>query len=138
MRLTIDTNILISSLITKTTPPALLYHAWREGKYELITSQEQMIEIARALKYPKLRKYINAYEDEILLDCIMQEALIVNALNEVSYSPDKADNMIIATAIAGNADYIVTGDKRDLLVLKEVAGIPIITARQALSMFGLS
>ena len=40
-------------------------------------------------------------------------------------------DLILATAIAGKADYIISGDKRDMLSLKEVQGIPIITARQA-------
>ncbi len=50
---------------------------------------------------------------------------------DVSYSPDPDDNKIIATAIAGHTNYIVTGDKRDLLALDTVENINIITARQA-------
>jgi putative PIN family toxin of toxin-antitoxin system len=41
----------------------------------------------------------------------------------VSYSPDPDDNIILATAIAGNADYLVSGDKSDLLKLGVIEDI---------------
>ena len=50
-------------------------------------------------------------------------------LPKVDVSEDPDDNPILATALAGKADFIVTGDKRDLLSLKKFEGIPIVTAR---------
>lgn len=58
MRIVIDTGIFVSALITKQTPPDMLYTAWREGLTEVVTSQAQLTEIKRALSYPKLQKYI--------------------------------------------------------------------------------
>lgn len=43
--------------------------------------------------------------------------------------------LVLATAIAGHADYLVSGDKSDLLALKKVEDIAIITARQAINIF---
>lgn len=40
---------------------------------------------------------------------------------------------VLATAVAGHADVIVTGDK-DLLVLRRYAGIPIVTPRRFLEL----
>lgn len=50
----------------------------------------------------------------------------------MNYSADPQDNIILATAIAGDADFIVTSDKRHLLSLDAVAGIKIVTARQVI------
>ncbi len=47
-------------------------------------------------------------------------------------SPDPKDNPILAAAIAGKADLIVSGDKKHMLALGAVEGIPIVTARDAL------
>ena len=54
--------------------------------------------------------------------------------NYLTYSPDPDDNLILATAIAGLADYIVSGDKGDMLALNVIENIPIITARRAIEI----
>ena len=69
-----------------------------------------------------------------MLAGITTYATCVTFLPIVSYSPDPDDNIILATAIAGEADYLVSGDKSDLLALSKVEDIPIIKARQALNI----
>lgn len=64
-----------------------------------------------------------------------KNALVLDDLPEVDYPPDPKDNPILATAIAGQAQYIVSGDKRDMLELTHVEGIPIVTARDFVSLF---
>ena len=59
-------------------------------------------------------------------------ALVLDEPPMVNLSPDPKDNPILAAAIAGNADLIVSGDKKHMLALGEVEGIPIVTARKAL------
>ena len=54
----------------------------------------------------------------------------------VNLSPDPKDNPILAAAIAGKADLIVSGDKKHVLALGEVGGIPVVTAREALKRLG--
>lgn len=50
MRTVLDTNILIAALITKDTPPDILYQAWLHGKIEILTSPAQMSEIAAGIQ----------------------------------------------------------------------------------------
>ena len=54
----------------------------------------------------------------------------------MNLSPDPKDNQILAAAITGKADLIVSGDKKHLLALGEVEGVPIVTAREALERVG--
>ena len=131
MRIVLDTGIYISALITKGTPPDRLYQSWDKGAFRLVTSYEQIAELSRVFGYKRLRKFITLDEVHILIDSLHNHAEIVSNLPDIHLSPDPDDDLIIATAIAGKADYIISGDKRDMLSLKEVQGIPIITARQA-------
>jgi len=89
------------------------------------------------LQYPKLRKFINQDEAAIMVSALYEFTVTVADLPEVNYSQDSDDNLIIATAIAGKADLIVTGDKGDLLALKTVENIAIITASNAVSIIGI-
>ena len=99
----------------------------------MVTSSAQLAELARVLGYEKLRPYISREEAEALLDTIRAAALVVEELPDVSLSPDPDDNSILATAVAGRVDVLVTGDKSDLLALKSVHGIPIVNPREALA-----
>lgn len=58
-------------------------------------------------------------------------------LPEVCASRDPDDHVILATAVAGGADAVVSGDMADLVALGNVHGIPILTARQAVERLGL-
>lgn len=132
MRVVLDTNVLVSALITKGTPPDLLYQAWDAGAFELVTSEAQITELARVLTYDKLRAYVRREEVDALVEVMGTVVHIVDPAPDVSLSIDPDDNVILATAIAGEVDLLVTGDKSDLLSLKTVHGIPIVTPRQAL------
>ena len=134
LRLVIDTNLLISALIRKNTAPYALYKAWRDGVFELITSLEQLEELGRVMNYPKLRKYFSTEEAHDMLNGVATYGNIVINLPVVTYSPDPDDNLILASAIAGKANYIISGDKTDMLALGKVENIPIITARNAIEL----
>ncbi len=138
MRIVLDTGIFVSALITKNTPPDLLYSAWREGYFDLVTSEPQLKEIERVFLYPKLQKYINRNEAHFLLDTLNAFAEIVESIPYVGYSSDPDDNKIIATAITGRATILVSGDKNDILSLKEVDGIRFLSARETVQVLNIS
>jgi hypothetical protein len=132
VRIVLDTNILIGALITKGTPPDRLYQAWLRGEIELVTSTAQLAEVAAVLARPRLQRYLDADAAGTILENIDTLALVVEAPPDVDLSSDPKNNPILAAAIAGKADLIVSGDKRHMLALGQVEGIPIVTARDAL------
>lgn len=136
MRIVLDTNVLISALITKSTPPDGLYQAWLRGEVEVVTSTVQMAEISTVLVRPRLQKYLDSDEAAAIVENLDTRAVILNDPPPVKLSPDPDDNPILAAAIAGKADLIVSGDKKDMLQLGEAEGIPIVTARDALDRLG--
>jgi putative PIN family toxin of toxin-antitoxin system len=134
MRLVVDTNILISALLAGSSLPAHLIVLWREGRFDLLTSAEQLDELMRVTRYPKIRERLAPALAGRLINELRDIAVVVSDLPVVSVSPDPYDNYLLAIASAGAADFLVTGDKRDLLELKLYEGIRIITVRDFLTM----
>lgn len=135
MKLVLDTNILISALLTKNTPPDQLYQHWVNGLFDVVSSDWQLDELKRVLGYKKLSPFIMESEASLLIENMDSIAIMVSDLAPIEVSADPTDNWIIATAIAGKANLIVTGDKSDLLVLGSVQGIEIVNPRTALNLF---
>ena len=78
-----------------------------------------------------LRSCIRPEEARDLLDNFEAVGEVVIHVPEVNASPDPDDNPILATAIAGRADLIVSGDKKHMLALGDIDGIPIVSAAVA-------
>ena len=133
MRIVLDTNILIGALITQDTPPDRLYQAWLRGEIELVTSSAQIAEITEVLARPRMQRLIDAEEAAAMVENLDARAVVLDKSQPVNLSPDPKDNPILATAIAAQADLIVSGDKRHVLALEDVDGIPVVTAREALN-----
>ncbi|MEN8132154.1 MAG: putative toxin-antitoxin system toxin component, PIN family [Pseudomonadota bacterium] len=86
--------------------------------FEFITSEWQLAEFRRVSHYPKLCRYLKPFEAGNLVNGLRNQAIVLGNLPEVDLSPDPDDNPVPASAIAGEAEYIITGDKRDLLSLR--------------------
>lgn len=134
MRLIIDTNILISSLLASSSLPAHLIVLWREGRFDLLTSVDQLDELMRVTRYPKIRERLSPALAGRLINEVRDLALLVTNLPVVSVCSDPHDNYLLAMASAGAADFLLTGDKRDLLGLKLFEGTKLITVRDFLVM----
>jgi putative PIN family toxin of toxin-antitoxin system len=134
VRLVIDTNILISALLTGSSLPAHLIALWREGRFDLLTSADQLDELMRVTRYPRIRERLAPQLAGRLINELRDIAVVVKNLPVVTVSPDPYDNYLLATAAASSADFLVTGDKRDLLALKLYEGTRIITVREFLTL----
>lgn len=133
MRVVLDTGILIAALITTDTPPALIYQAWRKKRFELVTSEWQLDEFRRVSRYSKLRRFLKPVEAGNLVNGLQRQATVLEKLPTMELSPDPDDNPVLAMATASQAQYLVTGDKKDLLALGSIGDTRIVTARQFIS-----
>jgi putative PIN family toxin of toxin-antitoxin system len=134
VRLVVDTNILISTLLAGTSLPAHLITLWREGRFDLLTSAEQLDELARVTRYPKIRERLAPALAGRLINELRKVALVAEILPAVAVCADPYDNYLLALAAAGSADFLVTGDKHHLISLKLYEGTRIVTVRDFLAM----
>jgi putative PIN family toxin of toxin-antitoxin system len=134
VRLVIDINILISALFVGSSLPAHLIVLWREGRFVLLTSVEQLDELMRVTRYPRIRLRITPLLAGRLINELRDIAVLVEKLPRVTVCADPDDNYLLAMASAGAADFLVTGDKRDLLGIVRFQGTRIVTARDFLTL----
>jgi putative PIN family toxin of toxin-antitoxin system len=126
---TLDTNILISALGWIGNPKQV-FDKIIDGELELIISDEQFTELSGALDYPKFQ--FTKEQKNRFKSLILEIATFVKPIENIdAITEDPDDNMILESAVAGKADYIVTGDP-DLLELNEFRGIKIVTAKKFL------
>ena len=124
----LDTNILVSALISGDGPPGRILALIKQEGLTLVTSAVQLAELRNVLGRERLRPYIRREEAEDLVRNLEAVGEVVTGLPNLNASPDPDDNPILATAIAGHADLIVSGDKKHMLALGRIHGIPIVTA----------
>jgi len=111
MRVILDSNILLSALISPHAPPHRIYQAWRKDVFELVTCFEQIEEIRRASRYPKFKDILQPHRVGLMLNN-MQKAMVINSLPDAYEAADPNDAWLLALADKSQAHYLVTGDKR--------------------------
>lgn len=113
IKVVVDTNIWISSLIASSKTAARLVDKWREDKFEIVVSEQQVLELYEVFSRPKfLFKYrIDRQEINDLVSSITTRAERVTIKPGTKLCRDPDDDIIIETAIRGRAKYLVTGDK---------------------------
>ena len=137
LRVVLDSNVFVSSLLNKQGAPAQVLDAWRKRLYLLVVSEAILVEVLGVLAEPRLRsKYCLEDQDIAQLEGLFrQEALLVPGQADVTGAipADPQDEKFLACAVDGLADVIVSGD-RHLLDLGSYQGIPILTVRQFLDL----
>jgi len=130
---TLDTNILISAL-GWTGNPKQVFDKIVNGEVELVISNEQFNELSEAIEYPKFQ--FTQQQKDRFKSLVLELSNFVKPLERIdAVKKDPDDNMVLEAAVAGNAEYIVSGDP-DLLELKEFRGIKIRTPRKFLEETG--
>lgn len=132
----VDTNVFVSGVIKEESPSGNLIKLWKESRFILVTSPEIIGEIVKVLDYPKIRKKYHVGKNQVkaLLDRIYLKSEIVEGTYSLEKLKDATDNMFLACAYEGNADYVVSGDK-ELLRLKHFYGIQIVGVTGFLKCF---
>jgi len=128
MRVVLDSNILISGLISPSGAPGRLLDALYAGRFTLISSEEQISEFRRASRYPHVATRINRIDAGVVVNAVRALAHMIERLPVVSLSPDPHDDFLLAMAQAGKAHYLVSGDKSGLLALGKIGHTNIVTA----------
>lgn len=132
LRVVLDTNVFVSSLLVKAGLPSQVLDAWRARRYLLVVSPAIIAEVQATLRYPRIRRKYGITDQDVaeLVSLLEQDALLVPGDADVSGAvpDDQDDEIILACALDGQADFIVSGD-RHVLGLGAYEGIPVLTVR---------
>ena len=132
MRLVLDTNTVVSGLLSDKAP-SLLIEAALEGRIEIFTSETLLLELEDVLPRAKFARRVLASGLSIAQltarFALLAQRVVPACISAASADPD--DDHVLACALAAGADLVVSGDS-DLLNLKSYQGIPIVGTAEAL------
>lgn len=135
LKITADTNIYISAILFGGKPEQIIKFAAAE-KITLLISHDILAEIAYVLrsKFSWSNQQIDQVDEMLKEICFF----VTPSHRLKVIKDDDADNRILECALEGKADFIVTGDKRHLLPLKEYNGIRIVDTAYFLKIINSS
>ncbi len=80
MRIVLDTNVLVSALISPDGLPDRLFQFWEADEFSLVTSDEQLFELDRVLGYKKLQRFIRPEQSKQLVSTLRKFAIFARDL----------------------------------------------------------
>lgn len=128
----VDTNVLVSSIISSKSSPAKIINYWQERKFVLVTSEKILQETRRVLNYPKISKKYHFNKEKVneLIHGFSLFSEVCKPAKKISViQQDPEDNKFLEAALTAKVDFIVSGDSH-LLNLKKYQGIKILTAKE--------
>lgn len=128
MKIVLDANIYVSSMVNNQGNPKRIMAMWEQGDFDVLASKSIIDEVGRVLRYPRIVKRHKQDEEAIerFLKLLASEAVIVKPAEVLDVvQEDESDNRYLECAIEGKAQYVVSGDQH-LLKLGEYKGIMII------------
>ncbi|MDA8453100.1 putative toxin-antitoxin system toxin component, PIN family [Acidovorax sp. NCPPB 3859] len=114
MRVVLDTNVLLSALLSPHGLPDTVYRAWQKDRFDLVTSATQIDELRRASRYAKFKDVLQPHRVGTMVNN-MRRSIMLDALPPLPEGievNDPNDAFLLTMALAGEADYLVTGDHR--------------------------
>ncbi len=134
MIIVIDTNLYISALINDNSRKRLDV-VLSNKTYDILVSDALLQELIEVANRPKFRKYASVVQTETFIQLMMERATFIDTTSEVKLSPDPKDDFLLVLCLDGEANYLLTGNKIDLLDLKSFHQTQIITLSTFLSIY---
>lgn len=128
MKVVVDTNIYLSGLIFPESHPGKVLRLLRGSKIQVYCSKFILdeIRINLIIKFGYSEEYTEKFIEEILKYVQIVRPQI--KINQIKEKDD--DNRILEAAVEAKADFLVSGDKKHLLPLKNFHGIKIVSAKE--------
>ena len=138
MKVVIDTNVWLSALLWG-GQPSLIIQLIEQKQIQAISSENILTELTDILQKPKLQKRLDRLKITADAVVIIAKRLMTLVVIEEVIIPelrDPKDQMVLATAISGDAQIVISGDK-DLLVLHPYGNISILLPQEFLARFAI-
>jgi uncharacterized protein len=109
MNIVIDTSVLLQMAAAGARSP--LFALWQSRQFDLYLSPQILSELEDTFSRPKIQRFIRPTTGKHFLQLLVERAIFVQPAATFPHSRDPNDDKILATAVAANADYLVTLDK---------------------------
>lgn len=119
----LDTNVLVSALGFGGPPLDALLRSF-EDDVRVLASEETLAELERVMEYERLP--FTAAERVQFLTILRNEADVLQPDTSIDVVRDADDDAFLELAVAGDADYVVSGDS-DLLDLEQYEGVDVVS-----------
>ncbi len=130
----LDTNVLASALLRRGGIPDTILRNWRRRAFQLVLSEHILTELARTLEQPYFQSRLPEGQAERDVTLLRQAARVVPLTSQVTgVATHPEDDLVLATALSGQATYLVTGDTQ-LQRLGTYEGITIVSPRAFLDL----
>jgi len=136
IRAVVDTNTLVSGLISPLGAPAQIIHRWQRGDFLLLTAPALLAELRRVLEYPRVAERLGWSDEEraqFLQDFETLALVTPGLLSLPGVTRDPKDDPVVACAVEGEAGFIVSSD-RDLLALGTYRSVRVVTPHEFLTL----
>jgi uncharacterized protein len=141
LKLVIDTNLWVRVLLGGPLSSFILT-AWLNNRFQVVTSIELLAELDTVWQRPRLHRHIDPQDAQELFHQLHERSLLVELVTTPPNCRDPKDNPVLATAIDGRADAIISGDSdlraddglRAAMLVHGVAIWGIDTLRERLSL----
>lgn len=134
IRAVLDVNVLASDFPSEYGIPAELIDRWTDLAYELIVSEHILEGLARAWRKPYYRGRFGPERVQESLELLRADAVLVIPVDTVrGVAEDEEDDLVLATAVAGDARFLVTGDRR-FQAIDRFRDVVILSPRQFLEL----
>jgi uncharacterized protein len=134
MKVVLDCNVIVSGFPAWRGVPATILTAWADGRFDLVMSEHILARAISAWSDPYYRRrYAEREVQETAQILRSQTIMAIPAEGVHGVAPNDEDDVVLATAIAGGVDYLVTGD-HPFRKVAEYQGVIILTPREFLTL----
>ena len=136
----IDTSVWVSAILTPFGSPGRIVRAFVEGRIQVVMSEYPFSELAEVLERPRIKRRHTGRDDAAeLLSLLRSRARMVITTGTIHACRDVKDDLVLETAIVGQAQYLVSRDEdltRDLDLVNALRGrgIDVLTVARFLEL----
>ncbi len=135
IRAVVDANVLASGSLTALTPPGQILDLWEAGQFELIVSEHLLDEVDHTLDKPYFLSRLPPEQSARFRSLLRRSATFTPITVQVSgVATQPEDDLVLATAVSAQAEYLVTGDGPFRRRVPSYQGIRLVSPREFLEI----
>lgn len=133
MRIILDTNVLLSGLLSSRGAPAKLLDAWERKRFTLVACDALIAEFREVASRPFFKARLRASAAEFLAAALQDFSYFCQDLPSGPSAPDPKDSFLLALAEVSAAEFLVTGDK-ELQSLQHHKSVRIVSPAEMIQL----